>query len=203
MIKASSVQTGTKGGAPPQSPAKATGKATKYSPSPKKEKEGKKANVKKIVIVSNPDATPFGWAFHGFYDSKEFLKSLSNRNDKTTHFGGKVYMPFSNLTTKWVPTSVFSNLIWVIHIDKDLDETENCFPMVNIKAHAAYGNKIARGVIQENIWGVHEVVVIKATLTETEARDLKELISLVYNDVRNAIFHEAFKAMDSDVEDLI
>ena len=33
--------------------------------------------------------------------------------------------------------------------------------MVNIKAHAAYGNKIARGVIQENIWGVNEVVVIK------------------------------------------
>ena len=66
MTKASSVQTGTKRGAPPQSPAKATGPPTKYSPSPKKETEGKKIDVKKIVIVSNPDATPFGWAFHGF-----------------------------------------------------------------------------------------------------------------------------------------
>jgi hypothetical protein len=117
--------------------------------------------------VSNPDATPFGWAFHGLYNAKELLKSLSNRNGKTTHFGGKVYMPFSNLTTKWVPTSMFSNLIWVICIDKNLDGTEHCFPMVPIKAHAAYGNKIARGVIHENIWGVGEVVVIKATLTET------------------------------------
>ncbi len=153
--------------------------------------------------MSNPDSTPFGWAFHGFYDAKEFLKSLSNRNGKTTHFGEDVYRPFSNLTTKWVPTSVFSNLIWVIRIDKDLDGTDNCFPMVNIKAHAAYGNKITQGVIQENVWGVNEVVIIKATLTETEAADLEEHISPVYNDVREAIFHEAIKAMDSDVEDLI
>jgi hypothetical protein len=163
MTKASSVQKGTKGGALPQSPAKAASPATKYSSSPKKEKEGKKTDVKKIVIVLNPDATPFGWAFHGFYDAKEFLKSLSNRNGETTHcFGGEVYMPFSNLTTRWVPTSsVFSHLIWVIRIDKELDGTENCFPLDTIKAHAAYGNKIARGVIQENIWGVNEVVVIK------------------------------------------
>ena len=66
-------RTGTKGVPPPQSPAKAASPATKYSPSPKKEKEGKKADIKKIVIVSNPDATPFGWAFHGFYDAQEFL----------------------------------------------------------------------------------------------------------------------------------
>ena len=53
-------QTGTKGVPPPQSPAKAAGPAKKYSPSPKKENEGKKGDIKKIVIVSNPDATPFG-----------------------------------------------------------------------------------------------------------------------------------------------
>ncbi len=203
MTKASSVRTRTKGVAPPPFPAKAAVPATKYSQSPKKEKEGKKADIKKIVIVSNPDATPFGWAFHGFYNAKEFLKSLSNRNSKTTHFGGEVNRPFSNLTTKWVPISVFSNLIWVIRIDKDLDGTENCFPMVNIKAHTAYGNKLALSVIQENVWGVNEVVVIKATLTETEPTDLEEHISPVYNDVRDATFHEAIKAMDSDVEDLI
>ncbi len=75
--------------------------------------------------------------------------------------------------------------------------------MVPIKAHAAYGNKIARGLIQENNLGVNEVVIIKATLTETEARDLEEHISPVYNDVRGAIFHETIQAMDSDVEDLI
>lgn len=203
MTKASGGKTGTNGVSPVQSPAKAAGPATKYSPSPKKEKEGKKADIKKIVIVSNPDATPFGWAFHGFYNANEFLKSLSNRNGKTTHFGGEVYRPFSNLTTKWVPTSVFNNLIWVIRIDKELDGSDNCFPLLNEKAHAAYGNKIARGVIQENVFGANEIVVVKATLTETEATDLEEHISPVYNEVRDAIFHEAIKAMDSDVEDLI
>jgi hypothetical protein len=75
MTKASGGRTGTKGVPPPQSPAKAASPATKYSPSPEKEKEGKKADIKKIVIVSNPDATPF---------AKKFLKSLSNRNGKTT-----------------------------------------------------------------------------------------------------------------------
>ncbi len=75
--------------------------------------------------------------------------------------------------------------------------------MVPDKAHAAYGNKIAQGVIQENMWGVNEVVVIKATLTETEARDLEEHFSPVYNDVRDTIFQETIKAMDSDVDDLI
>ena len=58
MTKSTKVQTGTKV-APPQSPAKATGTPTKYSPSPKKEMEGKKTDVKKIIIVSNPDATTF------------------------------------------------------------------------------------------------------------------------------------------------
>ena len=125
MTKASGGETGRNCVSPVQSPAKAAGPAKKYSPSPKKEKEGKKADIKKIVIVSNPDATPFGWAFHGFYDAKEFLKSLSNTNGEITHFGNEVYRPFSNLTTKWVPTSVFNNLIWVILIDKDLDGMEN------------------------------------------------------------------------------
>ena len=111
MTKASGDQTGRNGVSPVQSPAKAAGPAKKYSPSPKKEKEGNKADIKKIVIVSNPDATPFGWAFHGFFDAKEFLKSLSNTNVEITHFGNEVYRPFSNLTTKWVPTSVFSTLI--------------------------------------------------------------------------------------------
>ena len=196
--------TGTNGGTPVQSPAKAAGQSKKYSPSPKKEKEGNKADIKKIVIVSNPDTTPFDWAFHGFFDAKEFLKSLSNRNGETTHFGDKVYRPFSNLTTKWVKTSVFNNLIWVIHIDKELDGSDNCFPLLNKKAHAAYGNKIARGVIQENVFGANEIVVVKATLTETEATDLETHFSPpVYDEVRDTIFHEAIKAMDSDVEDLI
>ena len=50
---------------------------------------------------------------------------------------------------------------------------------------------------------MNEIVEVKATLIETETTDLEEHISPVYNEVRDAIFHEAIKAMDSDVEDLI
>ena len=73
MTKGSGGKTGKNGGTPVQTPAKAAGPSKKYSPSPKKEKEGKKADVKKIVIVLNPDATPFGWAFHGSTMQKSFL----------------------------------------------------------------------------------------------------------------------------------
>ncbi len=48
MTKASGGQTGTKGVPPPQSPAKAASPATKYSPSPKKEKEGKKLTLRRL-----------------------------------------------------------------------------------------------------------------------------------------------------------
>jgi hypothetical protein len=45
----------TKGGRtgvpPPQSPAKAAGPATKYSPSPKKEKEGKKGDINSLTAM--------------------------------------------------------------------------------------------------------------------------------------------------------
>jgi len=198
-------KTGTNGGTPVQSPAKAASPSRKYSPSIKKENEGEKGNIKKIVIVSNHDATPYGWAFQGFFEAKEFLKSLSNRNGESIHFGNEEYRPFSNLTTRWVKTSMFMNIIWVIRIDKEMDGEDNCFPLLNEKAHAAYGNKIARGIIHENVFGAKsEVVVSKATLTETEATDLEEHFSPpVYNEVRDTIFHEAVKAMDSDVEDLI
>jgi hypothetical protein len=198
-------KTGTNGGTPVQSPAKAASPSRKYSPSTKKENEGEKGNIKKIVIVSNPDATPYGWAFQGFFEAKEFLKSLSNRNGESIHFGNEEYRPFSNLTTRWVKTSMFMNIIWVIRIDKEMDGEDNCFPLLNEKAHAAYGNKIARGIIHENVFGAKsEVVVVKATLTETEATDLEEHFSPpVYDEVRDTIFHEAIKAMDSDVEDLI
>ena len=60
------------------------------------------------------------------------------------------FKPFSNLTTKWLKEAEFSDFIWVIRIDLELDGADNCFPL---KAHVAYGNKIARGVTAQNIWG--------------------------------------------------
>jgi hypothetical protein len=107
--------------------------------SPKKEGEGKKSEIKKIINLSYPNATPYGWAFDGFFDVKEYLKDLSNRDSMVTIIGNLEYRPFSNLTTKWLKDSEFRRLIWVIGIDIELDGTDHCFPM---EAHLAYANKL-------------------------------------------------------------
>ena len=176
------------------------GPVQKYKPtvSPKKNDERHKP---KIVNLMHPDGTCYDWAFHNFYDAKVELKSLSNRDGMTTVIGGEDFKPFSNLTTKWLKESDFSGFIWVIHIDVDLDGTEHCFPL---KAHEAYGNKIAQGVIAQNIWEKGEVDVKKATLTHAEAQDLDDRFSVVpYNTAGDDAFDEAIRAADSELEDLI
>jgi hypothetical protein len=176
------------------------GSVQKYIPSvsPKKKDERHKP---KIVNLKHPNGTSYGWAFHNFYDAKEELKSLSNRDGMTTVIGSEDFKPFSNLTTKWLKESDFSGFIWVIRIDLDLDGTEHCFPL---KAHEAYGNKIARGVIAQNIWEKGEVEVKKATLTHAEAHDLDDRFSVVpHNTTGDDAFDEAIRAADSALEDLI
>ena len=130
------------------SPKKGVPTIQKYKPSPQKtppKPEGKKP---KIVNLKHPDGTCYGWAFFHFFDAKEELKSLSNRNGMATFIGGIEFKPFSNLTTKWLQESLFDRLVWVIRIDADLNGSEHCFPMT---AHEAFGNKIARGVTAQHI----------------------------------------------------
>ena len=115
------------------------GTLQKYSPSPAQKKKDE-CNKPKIVNLMHPNGTCYGWAFHNFYDSKEELKSFSNRDGMVTVIGGIEFRPFSNLTTKWLKEEVFSGWIWVIHIDVDLDGTEHCFPLT---VHEAYGKNIA------------------------------------------------------------
>jgi hypothetical protein len=170
----------------------------KPTPSPKKKDERHKP---KIVHLMHPNGTAYGWAFHNFYDAKEELKSLSNRDGMITVIGGYEFRPFSNLTTKWLKDSEYSGYIWVIRIDVDLDGMEHCFPL---KAHEAYGNKIARGVIAQNIWEKGEVDIKKATLNHTEAYDLDARFSVFPHDTAgDDVFDEAIRAADSELEDLI
>jgi hypothetical protein len=177
------------------------GPLQKYKPTPSPKKKDGERNKPKIVNLMNPDGTCYGWAFHNFYDAKEELKSLSNRDDMVTLIGGIEFKPFFNLTTKWLKEAELSGWIWVIRIDVDLDGTEHCFPL---KAHEAYGNKIARGVIAQNIWEKGEVDVGNAILTHAEALDLDVHFSVVPHDAAgDDIFDEAIRAADSDLEDLI
>jgi hypothetical protein len=182
------------------SPVKAGGGTLqKYSPSPAQKKKDER-NKPKIVNLMHPSGTCYGWAFYNFYDAKEELKSLSNRDGMITVIGGEELKPFSNLTTKWLKEAEFSNYIWVIRIDLDLDGAYNCFPL---NCHVAYGNKIARGVIAQGIWGKGEVEVKTVTLSHAEAVDLDERFSVVHNQAADDAFDEAIREADSALEDLI
>ena len=192
-------------GAPPTKemsspPAKAGGGTTaKYSPSPGQKKKDER-NKPKIVNLMHPNGTCYGWAFHNFYAAKEELKSLSNRLGMITVIGGEELKPFSNLTTKWLKEAEFSNFIWVIRIDLELDGEEGCFPLM---AHVAYGNKIARGVIAQGIWEKGEVEVRTTPLSHAEALDLDVRFSVVHNQAADDAFDEAIREADSALEDLI
>ena len=182
------------------SPVKAGGGTMqKYSPSPtQKKKDGR--NKPKIVNLKHPNGTCYGWSFHNFYDAKEELKSLSNRLGMITIIGGVQFRPFSNLTTKWLKEAEFSRYIWVIRIDLELDDTEHCFPLT---AHVAYGNKIARGVIAQNIWEKGEVEVRTTQLSYAEAHDLDMHFTAVHDEAADNAFDEAIREADSALEDLI
>jgi hypothetical protein len=140
--------------------------------------------------------------FFHFYNAKEELKSLTNRDGMATFIGGIEFKPFSNLTTKWLQESLFDEFIWVICIDVDLDGTEHCFPMT---AHEAYGNNIARSVTAQHIWEKGELTVTTVTLTHAQAIDLDECFSVVppRDAAAHDIFDEAIRAADSKLEDLI
>ncbi len=116
---------------------------------------------RKIINVTYPDNTPFGWAFDNFYDAKDFVKHLSNRDGKVTIFGGIEFKPFSNLTTKWVQSSMLGKLLWIIHIDTTKNGMDNSFPM---QAHLVFANKIARAIISQNIWQEGGIDVVEVSL---------------------------------------
>jgi hypothetical protein len=175
------------------------GTMQKYSPSPSQKTKDER-NKPKIVNLMHPSGTCYGWAFHNFYAAKEELKSLSNRLGMITVIGGIEFKPFSNLTTKWLKESEFSGYIWVIRIDLELDGTDHCFPLT---AHVAYGNKIARGVIAQNLWERGEVEVRTTQLSHAEALDLDVRFSVVHNQAADDAFDEAIREADSALEDLI
>ena len=172
------------------------GSIQKYKPSPQKRYKTKDCQ-------SEASRWYMLWlGFFHFYNAKEELKSLSNRDGMATFIGGIEFKPFSNLTTKWLQESLFDVFIWVIRIDADLNGSKHCFPMT---AHEAYGNKIARGVTAQHIWEKGEVTVTTVTLTHAEASDLDERFSAgpPRDAAADDIFDEAIKAADAELEDLI
>jgi hypothetical protein len=184
---------------PPATPPKAAGPPpNRYSLSPKKDVE--KDTIHRIIVLYLPDKTPFGYAFQGFFDAKEFLKSLSNRNGLITFFGTEEFKPFTNLTTKWIAESELGKLLWVIRIDTTMNETEGSFPVV---AHRAFANKIARAVISAHIWDAGKVEVEDVGLSEHQETDLVAHFSPSFDAQREILFQEEIAEADAALEDLI
>jgi hypothetical protein len=166
-----------------------------------KERSQRKKLVHKIINVTYPDNTMFGRAFDNFYDAKDFVKHLSNRDGKVTIFGGIELKPFSNLTTKWVTSLMLCNPLWIIRIDRTRNGTEDSFLM---QAHLAFANKIAWAIISQNIWQEGGIDVVGVSLNESQVADLMaQFYTNTFDKAREAIFQEAIKAAREEVESLI
>jgi hypothetical protein len=154
-----------------------------------------------MINVTYPDKTPFGWAFDNFYDAKDFVKHLSNRDGKVTIFGGIEFKLFSNLTTKWVKSLMLGNLLWNIRIDTTKNGMEDSFPM---QAHLAFANKTALAIIGQNIWQEGGIDVVGVSLNESRVADLMaHFYTNAFEEAREAIFQEPIKAAKEKVESLI
>ena len=54
--------------------------------------------VHTIYVLKKIDRTAFGWAFLGFYDVRECIRSICNRTSGFTSLGCKNFKPFTNLS---------------------------------------------------------------------------------------------------------
>jgi hypothetical protein len=137
--------------------------------SPKNHNNGDKAKeIHKILVLRKADGTPFGWAFIGFYDIKEWLKSLCNRDGSLTSLGTQTFQPFTNLSIRWILNLELADKIWVIYIDTNNGEINGSFPVTD---HVLFANKIARAVLSSNVqWvpGTFEVTEHKLTTSQEE-----------------------------------
>ncbi len=79
---------------------------------------------------------------------------MGNKTGDTTAIGGEEFKLFDNLTTRKIKTSKLGQLIWVIRID---DDGEKKFPL---EAHKIYANKIALGLISEEIYKALQVEIV-------------------------------------------
>jgi hypothetical protein len=166
-----------KNGTPTKHPPPKASKMPKnvYVPSPKSRNNSNKAKeIHKILILKKADGTPFGWAFIGFYDVKEWLKSLCNRDGSLTSLGDETFQPFTNLSIRWILNSELADKIWVIYIDTNNGKINGSFP---VTAHALFAKKIARAVLSSNIqWVPGTFELTEHKLTESQEEDLNRQV---------------------------
>ena len=154
------------------SPAKGNAKLPKHASSPqnkyksngspKTDNNGEKVKeIHKIYPLSKADGTPYGWAFLGFLDVNEWIKSMC---------GNKEFKPFTDLTIRWILHSNVADKLWFIKIDATMTEPEGSSPM---GLHVTFANKIARAVLSANLqWEADSIEIAPIILTEEQEEEL-------------------------------
>ncbi len=167
-----------------------------------KDNNGEKVkDIHKIFPLRKVDGTPYGWAFLGFFDIKEWIKSMCNREGRTTTLGKEEFKPFTNLTIRWVLHSSVADKLWVIKIDATMTETEGSFPMgLNIQ----FANKIARAVLSTDLqWEAGSLDIGPIILTEEQEEELNVHFSSSATPTAirsHELFLEQIAETDKDIE---
>jgi hypothetical protein len=180
---------------PPQNKYKQIG-------SPKKDNNGEKVKeIHKIYPLSEADGTPYVWAFLGFFDVKEWIKSMCNHEVRTTLLGNEKLKLFTNLTIRWILHSSVADKLWVIKIDATMTKTEGSFPM---GLHVPFANKISRAVLSADLqWEAGSLDIGPIILTEEQEEELNMhfLSSATPTAIRShELFLEQIAETDKDLE---
>jgi hypothetical protein len=147
-----------------------------------------------ITTLFNKDHKPIGWIFEGFFDGREYLKKLSNKNGSVTVIGEIEFKAFSNLKTKWMPESMLGDHLWGIQIEmydgSKEDDTMRWFPSEQDGVAMAWAKKIARSMIKAEVY--KNVEVKERILTKNEECDFMARFATVsYSEAASAISLEA------------
>ena len=155
--------------ADPTIPVGASKEATLLKPPAKKAKptvnnvrtDSKKKTISirpvgEITVLYGMDGIPKGWSFGHFFHGRNYLKKLSNRYRETTLIGPISFRPFSNLVTKWIPTTEhLGQNLWLIQIEgknHEDDDDLDLFKTVPTATALAWARKIARAMLLHEIF---------------------------------------------------
>ena len=170
--------------------------------SPKTDNNGEKGKeIHKIYTLSEADGMPYGLVFLGFFDVKEWIKSMCNHDGMTTNLGNEDFKSFTNRTIRWVLHLQVADKLWVIKIDSTMSETEGSFPM---GAHVTFANKIARAVLSTDLqWEAGSLDIAPIILTEEQEKELNMHFSssVTPSAIRShELFLEQIAETDKDIE---
>ncbi len=120
-----------------------------------------------------------------------------------TTLGDKNFMPFNNISVRWVQNSLVDDKLWVIRINATMSATEGSFPM---HCHMTWANKIARVVLSLNVqWEAGSLEDLQPLLlSEAQTEDLESKFTpAISAAIDEELLMEQIAAADAALEDLL